>query len=240
MTVPRSHEEVERAIVETQAWLDSVDPETLPESAIDDRKDLRRIGAALLAIEGSQEALVRAVSDARSRGRSWTDIAGVLGVSRQAARQRFTSLTKSDESEDEPSDTSGLATQQAVQWLTQQHPRTWRTWVFKMPHEQTALLLPRLSSSPAEQMPPENVHDPDDVEELILSLAPEYNIPMRLILHMLDKEPPAERRHVAEVLAMMSLLGAHDPDNEGSVDRPTAKHSEPRKREGRRQLHHTG
>jgi predicted ArsR family transcriptional regulator len=44
---------------------------------------------ALTAIEAAEQSLLSAVADARANKRSWTEIANVLGVSRQAARQRF-------------------------------------------------------------------------------------------------------------------------------------------------------
>jgi hypothetical protein len=54
-----------------------------------DAAELRAIGEAVIAVEGAQEDLVRAVAAARAADWSWTMIANVLGVSRQAARQRF-------------------------------------------------------------------------------------------------------------------------------------------------------
>lgn len=85
----RSEQEVAAAIAESDAWLDAVDPARLPADAVEDRKDLRQIGVALLAVEAAEQSLIAAVSQAKAGGRSWTDIANVLGVSRQAARQRF-------------------------------------------------------------------------------------------------------------------------------------------------------
>lgn len=62
-----------------------------PNVTIDrEQTDMRRIGAALYALDIAHTTLVRAVAGARHHGRSWTEIANVLGVSRQAARQRFT------------------------------------------------------------------------------------------------------------------------------------------------------
>jgi hypothetical protein len=85
----RSEQEVAKAIADSDAWTDAVDPARLPADAVEDRKELRQIGVAMLAIEAAEQSLVAAVSQAKARGRSWTDIANVLGVSRQAARQRF-------------------------------------------------------------------------------------------------------------------------------------------------------
>ena len=85
----RSEDELAEALAQSEAWLDAVNPDEVPGEAIDDRKDLRQVGVALIAIEAAEQALVSAVAHARANKRSWTDIANVLGVSRQAARQRF-------------------------------------------------------------------------------------------------------------------------------------------------------
>jgi hypothetical protein len=89
MTMARSEEEIAKAIADSDAWLDAVEPARLSADAVNDRKDLRQIGVAMLAIEAAEQSLVAAVAQAKVGGRSWTDIANVLGVSRQAARQRF-------------------------------------------------------------------------------------------------------------------------------------------------------
>ncbi|HST46407.1 hypothetical protein [Jatrophihabitans sp.] len=80
---------LEDDVAEALARLHALDPDD-PNVTVDrDRTDMRRIGAALYAVDIAHTILVRAVADARHRGRSWTEIANVLGVSRQAARQRF-------------------------------------------------------------------------------------------------------------------------------------------------------
>jgi len=95
MTMPRTRADLDRATADTEAMLDKLDPSTTPPSAVDDVRDLRRIGVALQEIDTAQDALRSAVATARDNGRSWTEIANILGVSRQAARQRF-----ADEAED--------------------------------------------------------------------------------------------------------------------------------------------
>lgn len=87
--MPRSEDELAEAIAQSEAWLEAVNPHDVPEDAINDRRDLRRIGMALTEIDAAEQALRHAVAGARLNRRSWTDIANVLGVSRQAARQRF-------------------------------------------------------------------------------------------------------------------------------------------------------
>jgi DNA invertase Pin-like site-specific DNA recombinase len=50
---------------------------------------LEQIGEALKAIDREQAGLVQAMRLARARGFSWAKIGVILGVSRQAAQQRF-------------------------------------------------------------------------------------------------------------------------------------------------------
>lgn len=56
---------------------------------VDDTEDLADMAAAAGRIAQAENDLVEAVMRARARGRSWNRIAVALGVSRQAARQRF-------------------------------------------------------------------------------------------------------------------------------------------------------
>ena len=84
--MPRTREQLERAAAEAEAWLDSLDP---AETAAEDPRDLRRIGLALADVARAERDLADAVADARRNGRSWSEIALVLGVSKQAARQRY-------------------------------------------------------------------------------------------------------------------------------------------------------
>jgi DNA-directed RNA polymerase specialized sigma24 family protein len=70
----------------TDEWLASLED---GHAEAKDGKDLRGIGEALQAVDAAQAELVAAVATARGHGRSWTEVANVLGVSRQAARQRF-------------------------------------------------------------------------------------------------------------------------------------------------------
>ncbi len=50
---------------------------------------LARVAAAASAFEAARAALHQAVHAALEHGASWSEIGGVLGVSRQAAFQRF-------------------------------------------------------------------------------------------------------------------------------------------------------
>jgi hypothetical protein len=75
-------------LVNTEALLDELGPACLG-SPHTDASDLRRIGEAAQAIDAARDALSAAVTAARERGRSWGQIGMVLGVSKQAARERF-------------------------------------------------------------------------------------------------------------------------------------------------------
>jgi len=86
--VPRTREQLEKALAETEAWLDSLDPKALA-SPDSDGADLRSIGDAMREVAVSELDLAERVAEARANGRTWTQIAAVLGVSKQAARERF-------------------------------------------------------------------------------------------------------------------------------------------------------
>jgi hypothetical protein len=86
--MPRTREQLQKALADTEAWLDQLDPETMA-SPDSDAGDLRAIGDALRAVAASDLRLADEVAKARGNGRTWTQIATVLGVSKQAARERF-------------------------------------------------------------------------------------------------------------------------------------------------------
>ncbi len=85
--MPRTREQLEQAAADAEAWLDTLEPDELeaPESTA----DLRRIAVALSQVAEAENQLRDAVIAARANGRSWGRISLVLGVSKQAARQRF-------------------------------------------------------------------------------------------------------------------------------------------------------
>ena len=78
--------ETERA----EQLLDALDPAT---AVAENTEDLRAVAVAADALAADQARLTEAVEIARARGRSWTQIGIALGVSRQAARQRFADRT---------------------------------------------------------------------------------------------------------------------------------------------------
>ncbi len=86
--MPRTREQLKKALTDTEAWLQNLDPKVLA-SPGSDGADLRSIGEALRAVAASDLSLAEQVAIARANGRTWTQIAAILGVSKQAARERF-------------------------------------------------------------------------------------------------------------------------------------------------------
>lgn len=76
--------EIERAAARFEQWAGALDP-----AELEDITDLREVAHAADALHAGEARLREAVAVARLRGRSWNRIALALGVSRQAARQRF-------------------------------------------------------------------------------------------------------------------------------------------------------
>ena len=79
-------DEIERAAQRFEQLADELDPAT---AEADDTEDVRAIAAASEVTRADEARLREAVETARAHGRSWNQIAVALGVSRQAARQRF-------------------------------------------------------------------------------------------------------------------------------------------------------
>lgn len=92
--LPRSRAELARAAAEAEAWLAEIDLNSTP---LEDAADLRAIGEALRQAVERDAALAQAVARARAAGRSWGLIGLVLGVSRQAARQRFGTSSQAED-----------------------------------------------------------------------------------------------------------------------------------------------
>jgi hypothetical protein len=76
--------EIDAAARRFEAWADALDP-----TELEDIGDLRDIAIAASAVRADEARLREAVQVARGRGHSWNRIAVALGVSRQAARQRY-------------------------------------------------------------------------------------------------------------------------------------------------------
>lgn len=86
MLMRHTDEEIERAAERFETLADELDPETARVLATE---DLRGIADAAQTLRDDEARLREAVEIARAHGRSWNQVGVALGVSRQAARQRF-------------------------------------------------------------------------------------------------------------------------------------------------------
>lgn len=83
-------DEIERAARRFEQLADEIDPDT---AEVDRTDDLRQVAAISESLRAEEAQLRETVNIARAHGRSWNQIAVALGVSRQAARQRFADKT---------------------------------------------------------------------------------------------------------------------------------------------------
>ena len=81
-----SDEQIQLAAERFEQLADSLDPETLE---VEDLSDLQAVAVASEAVQADEARLYSAVRAAREHGQSWNQLAAALGVTRQAARQRF-------------------------------------------------------------------------------------------------------------------------------------------------------
>lgn len=79
-------QQIEEAARRYERLADALDPDT---AEAQDTDDLREIAAASSAVRDDEARLRSAVEVARAQGRSWNQISVALGVSRQAARQKY-------------------------------------------------------------------------------------------------------------------------------------------------------
>ncbi len=86
--MPRTREQLQQAADDAERWLESLDPAAIASPSAN-ATHLRRIGAAMSAAAASQAELASAVAAARKHGHTWTQIATMLGTSRQAAQERY-------------------------------------------------------------------------------------------------------------------------------------------------------
>lgn len=86
-------EDIELAAERFERWASSLDPAT---TKAEDISDLRAVAQAADAVKADEARLREAVEIARAHGRSWNRIAVALGVTRQAARQRFAERATAD------------------------------------------------------------------------------------------------------------------------------------------------
>jgi len=81
-TTMHSDEEIERAAKLAEVF----DPSDV---TMDDTTDLRAVAEAVDRVRAGEARVRELVALARANGRSWGEIGIALGVSRQAARERF-------------------------------------------------------------------------------------------------------------------------------------------------------
>jgi hypothetical protein len=86
MRMRHTDEEIERAAERFEGLADELDPDT---ARVLVTEDLRGVADAAQTVRDDEARLREAVEIARAHGRSWNQVAVALGVSRQAARQRF-------------------------------------------------------------------------------------------------------------------------------------------------------
>lgn len=77
-------------------WLDDLDPANTPAAVV--AQEVRDVATAVDRVQVAEQDLTAAVLRARRAGASWNHLALALGVSRQAARQRFAAVEKSSTS----------------------------------------------------------------------------------------------------------------------------------------------
>lgn len=90
--MPHTDDEIREAAERFERMADEFDPET---AEVVSTEDLRGVAAAAEVVRRDEELLRETVEVAREQGRSWNQIAVALGVSRQAARQRFADKVQS-------------------------------------------------------------------------------------------------------------------------------------------------
>lgn len=81
-----SDEDIEGAALRFEQLADALGPAHVRADRLD---DLARVAHASQAVRDDEGRLRHEVASAREAGRSWNQIGVALGVSRQAARQRF-------------------------------------------------------------------------------------------------------------------------------------------------------
>jgi hypothetical protein len=80
--IMHTDEEIQRAAKLAEEF----DPSAIP---MDDTTDLRTLAVAVDGVRTGEARVRELVARARANGRSWGEIGIALGVSRQAARERF-------------------------------------------------------------------------------------------------------------------------------------------------------
>lgn len=86
--MPRTREQLDQAARDAEQWLDDIEAGRI-DVEVHDAADLRRIGLAVIDRDKAEKEIVAAVQAARANGWDWGRIGGVLGVTKQSARERY-------------------------------------------------------------------------------------------------------------------------------------------------------
>lgn len=78
--------QLEEKLAAFEKWSEKVEPEDLKPAPLE---SMGTIAALIDQQEEINQALARAVADARNRGRTWSEIGALLGVSKQAAHRKY-------------------------------------------------------------------------------------------------------------------------------------------------------
>jgi hypothetical protein len=84
--MPRTTTQLDEAAARAEEWLEQLDP---GQGGAKDARPLRKVHEAFRAVVADERVLAQAVQDARDAGFSWAAIGNALGISRQAALQRY-------------------------------------------------------------------------------------------------------------------------------------------------------
>lgn len=87
--IMRTQAQLNAASKAVESWLDRLDVDALASGNEEHAKAMREIGEANKAISEDERRLLEAVVRGRQAGLTQAQIAVMLGVSRQAVRQRF-------------------------------------------------------------------------------------------------------------------------------------------------------
>ncbi len=86
--MPRSREQLEQAGAQAEAWLNSLDIDAI-NSPDADASTLRALADVTRRVADDVHEQAAAVAACRRAGKTWTQIAAILGVARQVAQRQY-------------------------------------------------------------------------------------------------------------------------------------------------------